>query len=307
MELREWALILFTILAQMSVGSFVVLGIMHFFVQRNAGAQEADRMTDRALMAIGPVLVLGLTASIFHLGSPLNAPRAVSNLATSWLSREIMFGVLFAALGFLFAILQWRKIGSITHRTVLGWVTALVGLALVFSMARVYMLETQPAWNTISTPVLFFVTTFLLGSLAIGTALVANFMYLKNKEPGCAETQCNLLGGTMRWIAIASIVLLGIELITIPLQTGSLTSSAVPQAVASVAMYMNQFGVLFALRLILVFLGAGVFALFVYRNALTTGREQVIGYLVFGAFALVLVAELIGRYLFYATQVKIGI
>ena len=41
---KEWALITFTILAQMSVGAFVVLGIVHFFAARKAGEDQADRL-----------------------------------------------------------------------------------------------------------------------------------------------------------------------------------------------------------------------------------------------------------------------
>jgi len=37
MNVREWALIAFTILAQMSVGSFLVLGVVHFFAARKDG------------------------------------------------------------------------------------------------------------------------------------------------------------------------------------------------------------------------------------------------------------------------------
>ena len=116
MSIREWALILFTILGQMSVGAFLVLGLVHFFAERKAGTAEADRLSDRALLAIGPVLVLGMLASLFHLGNPLNAYRAVANVGTSWLSREILSGVIFAVLGGLFAIMQWRKIGRGSRR-----------------------------------------------------------------------------------------------------------------------------------------------------------------------------------------------
>jgi anaerobic dimethyl sulfoxide reductase subunit C (anchor subunit) len=307
MNVREWALITFSILAQMSVGAFVVLGIAHFFAARKAGEQEADRLSDRALLAIGPVLVLGLLASILHLGNPLNAPRAIMNFATSWLSREILFGVLFAGLGAAFALAQWRKIGTFALRNALAWGAALVGLALVYSMAQVYMLDTQPAWNTLATPVLFYVTTFLLGGLAVGAAMVANYAYVKSKEPACAETQCTLLRETVRWIAVFSLALLGIELIAIPLQMAFLTGSAAPQAAASVALTYNQFGVAFGLRLALAFVGAGLFALFLYRNTLSAGRERTLGYFVYGAFALVLAAEVMGRFLFYASHLKIGI
>ena len=87
MNTQEWALILFTILSQMAVGAFWVLGVVHFYARRKMGETAANRMSDGALLVIGPVLVLAFVASLFHLGSPLNAPRAVIGLGSSWLSR----------------------------------------------------------------------------------------------------------------------------------------------------------------------------------------------------------------------------
>ena len=151
MNVREWALVTFTILAQMSVGAFWVLGVVHFYATRKAGVEEADRMSDRALLAIIPVLALGMLASLLHLGNPLSAYKAVSNLDSSWLSREILFGVLFAISGALFAFLQWRKIGTFGMRNVVAWIAALLGLGLLTSMSSVYLLGSQPAWNTPAT------------------------------------------------------------------------------------------------------------------------------------------------------------
>jgi uncharacterized membrane protein (Fun14 family) len=84
MNVHDWALVTFTLLSQMSIGAFVVLGIIHTYAIRKAGMQEADRLSDRGLLAIIPVMVLGLAASLTHLGSPLVAYNAVNNLATSW-------------------------------------------------------------------------------------------------------------------------------------------------------------------------------------------------------------------------------
>lgn len=307
MSVREWALIIFTILAQMAVGSFVVLGVVHFFANRKAGLAQADRLSDLALLAVGPVLVLGLIASVFHLGNIVNAPRAVANLATSWLSREILFSILFAIVGGAFAFMQWRKVATPTVRYVVAVIAALIGLALVYSVSNVYLLRTEPAWNTIATPISFFSTTFLLGSLALGAGFVVNYAYLKRKDPGCAEEQCTLLRTVIGWIAVAALVLLGVELVTIPLQLSYLTQAGSPAAVSSVGMMYGEFGVLFALRLVLVFIGAGVFGLFLYRSSMTAGREKIMGNLVYGAFVLVLVSEVIGRWLFYATKVHVGL
>lgn len=304
MNVREWALVLFSILAQMSVGSFVVLRFVYFFAARKAGQEEADRISDRALYAIGPVMILALIASLLHLGNPLNAFRAVSNLGTSWLSREILFGVLFTIVGAAYALMQWRKIGTLMVRNIVAWTAALIGLILVFSMSNVYMLPTQPSWNTLATPITFFTTTLLLGSLAMGVAFVANYTYMQRKDPSCEEAQCELLRGAFRWIAIGIVVLLGVEFVTLPIYAAYLGVGS-KVAAESAKLLVGQYGVLFALRLILAFVGAGVFGVFLYQNALSPGREKILANFAYGAFVLVFVAELLGRFLFYATQVQI--
>jgi anaerobic dimethyl sulfoxide reductase subunit C len=306
MDAREWALVIFTILMQMSVGAFVVLGIVHAYVLRKANAEEASRMSDRALLAIGPVVVLGILASLFHLGNPLNAPRAIANLATSWLSWEILLSLVFVVLGAVFALMQWRKMGSFAVRNVVAWLAAVSGLALVYTMAKVYMLETQPAWNTMATMVMFYATTFLLGSLAIGAALMANYSVMQRSDPSCGEAQCTLLRDVVRGISLAGIIFLGVELVVVPLQIAYLAAGG-PEAAQSAALMFTEFGSLMAIRLVLVFLGAGVFGLFLYRTALSAGREKMIANLIYSAFALVLVAEVIGRFIFYASHVQIGL
>ena len=300
MNTQEWALIAFTILAQMSVGSFLILGIAHFFAARSAGPEEADRLSDRALLVIGPVLVLGLLASFFHLGNPLNAYNAIGNLGSSWLSREIFSGVVFAVGGAVFAFLQWRKIGSSSLRNLIALLTALVGLFLVFSMSNVYMLRTVAVWNTVLTLVSFFVTTFLLGALTMGAAFVANYAYVQRKNPGCADAQCKLLRSAMRWISLCAIVMLGIEFVAVPAYLVYLTST--PATESAGELLGGSYYAVLIVRLVLVFLGAGLFSAIVYRNAVSAGREKIMGNWAYAAFALVLVSEILGRFLFYATH-----
>ncbi len=304
MDVREWALITFTILAQMSVGSFIVLGVVHFFSQRKSGEKQADELSDRALLAIFPVLGLGLLASLLHLGNPINAYKAVTNLGTSWLSREILFGVLFAVVGFIFAVMQWRKLSTFAIRNIVALVAALLGIVLVYSMAMVYAIPTRPSWNLVTTPISFFVTTLLLGVLAMGAAFVANYWYVQRKNPGCASDQCVLLRDSLKWIAVASIVLLGCQFVVVPL---ALTLAAAGGASASVGLMAGEYGVVFVLRLVLVFLGAGVLGIFVYRAAQQPGQENVMGLLAYAAFALVLVGEVLGRFLFYSAAGHFGL
>ncbi len=277
-----------------------------FSLRAKAGLQEADRMSDRTLFAIGAVLILAMLASLLHLGNPVNAYRAVTNLGMSWLSREILSLVLCLILGGVFLIMQWRKISTFAVRNVIAWAAAICGVFLVYSMANLYMLETQPTWNSVTTPISFVVTTLLLGLLAIGAALVANYAINLKKAEDCAEAQCDLLRSTIRWIAIAAIVLLGVEFVVIPLYMGGLAGKG-GVAINSLNMMVGELSSLLILRLVLAFLGAGIFAVFLYQYANSPGHEKVMGNLVYGAFALVLVAEVLGRYLFYATQGQIGI
>lgn len=181
MHVSELPLVTFTILAQLAVGSFVVLGVVQLVARRRGGAAVVDRLSDPALYAIGPVMVLGLLASILHLGNPINMLHTIRHWDSSWLSREILFGCTFAALGAAFAVCQWRHWFTPVLRQVLAGVTAVVGLGLVYVMSMVYMLPTVPAWNTWATPVSFFTTTLLLGTLNIGAAFVGVTAYRRRR------------------------------------------------------------------------------------------------------------------------------
>lgn len=306
MNIRELALVVFTILTQMTVGSFLVLGVVHFYTVRKKGMEAADRLSDRALLALVPILALAMLVSLLHLGNPLKAPLAVSNVASSWLSREILFTVIFGCCAVLFVLLQYRKIGSFQVRNKIAWIAGLAGLALVYCMSRVYMIPTQPAWNSMATPISFYTTTLLLGSLAMGVAFIVNYSIESRKDAGCATDQCDVLFGALRGIAVVSIVLLGVEFVVQPVYLGYLaTTSAATQASASYI--VKDFSSVFILRLLLVFLGAGVFGAFLYKNTASHGSEAQVKYLGYGAFSLVLVAEVLGRFLFYFSEFRIGV
>lgn len=309
MDANEWSLIIFTVVMQMAVGSFVILGGVHFFASRRYSETDADLLADRALLAIGPLVILSLLVTFLHLGNPTNAPRAITNIGSSWLSREIGLALLFTIGGAVFAFMQWRKISTPSIRNGVALVVAAIGLVLVYAMSRVYhMLVTVPAWNTLATPISFFLTTFLLGTLAVGVAYVANYWYMKRKESlADKQVQFDILATTLRWIALLSIVLLGIQFVVIPLYVADLAANASPAAEESISILLEENGVLFALRLILLFLGAGIFAVFVYMNTSSEAKARIAGNLAYAAFAFVLISEIIGRFLFYASMARIGL
>ncbi len=271
-------------------------------------SKAADTLSDRALLAIGPVVVLALLVTFTHLGNPLNAPRAVSNFGSSWLSREVTLAVVFAVGGAVFALMQWRKISTAGVRNAIGLLIAAVGLVLVWSMAQVYLLPTVPAWNSPATIVTFFITTLLLGSLAVGSAFVITYQYMrgKGKLPN-TDVQFDILSTTLRWIVLISLVLLGIQFVVIPLYLASLAQEGSAAALTSISLILSEGGVLLTLRLILLFVGAGIFSIFMYRSATNETKTRVTAYLAYSAFICVLISEIVGRFLFYESMVRIGL
>jgi anaerobic dimethyl sulfoxide reductase subunit C (anchor subunit) len=302
MNTREWALLIFTILGQTAAGSLLVLMIVRTYVKSKADVEQADRFTDGPLYIIVPIMLLALLSSLFHLGSPLNIVKAVPNLGSSWLSREVVIAVIFVILGGLYTIMQWRKSGSDSLRTIIGWLAAVVGVIQVYGMGRVYMIRTQPAWNTLATPVTFFTTALLLGVFTMATALVVNY----SRSSKASNNQLDLLRGVLQGLALASIILLGIEFLVMPLYMAYLSSLG-SAAAESLSMMVSSFGGTLALRLITAFIGAGILAAYLYRNASIPGKENTLSTLVYSALILVLASEVMGRFIFYATHVGIGL
>jgi len=145
--LREWSLVLFTLLVQMAVGLSVGLGLVRPWLGPVAGTAGQILVPSLTLVA--------MAVSALHLGRPRNMIRAVANLRWSWLSREILLAVGFLGLG-LWAVVTDAVL-------VRQWLLPVSGVGLLVGMSRVYMLRTVPVWNRVRTQVGFGVTGFLPG------------------------------------------------------------------------------------------------------------------------------------------------
>jgi len=87
------------------------------------------------------LLVLGLIASIFHLGRPERGWRAASRWRTSWLSREIIVLPAFVAGVFAYGAAHWlagRAFELPLSTLALGTLTALLALALFLCTGMIY-------------------------------------------------------------------------------------------------------------------------------------------------------------------------
>jgi anaerobic dimethyl sulfoxide reductase subunit C (anchor subunit) len=283
--MKERSLVAFTLLAQMAVGAFWVLGAVHLWAAWGAG------MADRVLLGIPALMLLAILASFLHLGAPRNAWRALANLPSSWLSREVLFTLLFTTASGLLAGLQWFHWGTIGVRDILAWVVALLGLALIVSMANAYRLRTVPAWDTWATPASFFITAGLLGGLGAGAMLAFN--------PGIP---LELRRTALQSITLGAVLLLSLELAIVSLRAVRLAAvrgSALPAA----AGVTRQQGLIFKLRLALVLLAMAVAGIGLSPWLEVAG----IGVTTVAALGLVLASEVLSRLLFYEVRLRHGL
>ena len=155
----ELPLVFFTVLAQAAVGAVLVSSLRQYAV-----AGPASNVRKEWLAASG-ILLLGLMASIFHLGHPLGAPNALKHLGTAWLSREILGTGVFLGLAVAGALTAKDKVGGL-------WavLAPVAGVLAVFFMGMTYSPPSYPALNN-ALPLVF----FLLTALVLGSSVAALF------------------------------------------------------------------------------------------------------------------------------------
>jgi formate dehydrogenase iron-sulfur subunit len=159
-------LVFMLVFTQMSVGALVVDQLLSWF-PAPGGADSiagARAVQSAAAFFLG---LLGLAASILHLGRPQYAFRAIIGLRTSWLSREILAFGLFALVATVYAALPWLPLlgasSSEGFRRVMGGLVAASGIAGVFCSVMIYASTRRPFWSAPRTGLKFLLTSAILG------------------------------------------------------------------------------------------------------------------------------------------------
>lgn len=286
MHSKEWPLIGFTLGMQLSTGLFVLLWIGQTQLVAVGGQQWAERFTDQILGGILLVLVLSGLGAALHLGNPKKAYLAVSNLRSSRLSREVLLGALFGGLVGLFTLLHWLELGSSVIRLVVGGMTSLAGLFLVFGISRVYMLQTVPAWNTPATPVMFYTSAFLLGSLVLGTGLAVTGV-----SPQLASL-LHMVG--MLVLAATCIQLATFSLLMTYLNGQERTAGSSGQHFSSAFFHITVW------RVIMLNVGCMMFTVYAFQFSSFSGFAIL-------AFVLILLSEVMGRFVFFESYASVGL
>jgi Fe-S-cluster-containing dehydrogenase component/DMSO reductase anchor subunit len=165
-------LVVMLVLTQLSVGAFVV----DWLVALTSGTQAwAVLQPYQSIVALA-IGLLALAASLFHLGRPQYAFRAIIGLRHSWLSREILAFGLFAKLAVVYAASFWLEplgttIGlpkvspelATDIRHVLAIVVVAVGVIAVACSVMLYAVTKKRLWALSITLPRFFGTAAVLG------------------------------------------------------------------------------------------------------------------------------------------------
>ncbi len=283
---NEWPLLVFTLLAQAGVGCFLVSRI---FLFRTGRIQYGEY---RSLLQSGLLLSFFLISSaaffsFFHLGRPERAWLAVSHLLTSWLSREIFLVLWVLSVITILLFFRFKKNQKTTFCIVLEIAASAGAILLIWTMARLYMLPTIPAWNTAATPLSFYLSALILGGMV--------FFLLVNRRSSFHRTMVfNLAGFTF---------------VLLVLQTGLFSLlgpgwglfSQDGQAAAAA-------GINIAAALRISSSMAGAFLLLWIHRRIKRGQPRDLLFRTsLLAFLLILLGEITGRWLFYSVFNRVGL
>lgn len=173
MERPAWSLVIFTLTVQTAVGLLLSAWLWSLAPGLGAGTGETVSLRQQAVVVAAGMLTIALAAAFVHLARPGKALFALLNLRTSWLSREVgLAGLLTAGVWGLFLWEHRGKVAGAASEPMLS-VAVVVGSALIYCMARLYMLRTVPAWDRGKTPIAFFTSAVLLGGLLFGVLALA--------------------------------------------------------------------------------------------------------------------------------------
>ena len=160
----HWPLVFMLVLTQAGIGGI-------WFATMSAFTTNQPSFAVSLLNA--SLVLVGMAASIFHLGRPLQSWRAFIGVRRSWLSREILalnalaFGVLLQLAVEVLPVLSSKGY----HAAVLAF-CSLAGAAALLSSIMVYVDTPRVFWSAKQTVPRFLGTTLLLGTS--GTAMFVN-------------------------------------------------------------------------------------------------------------------------------------
>lgn len=306
MNIREWTLPAYTILTQLSVGALLVIWVIRALNINEFGSEKTDQAIKIPVLILFSTAIFAIIFAHFHLSRPYLSFLALRNIGSSWLSRELLANLIYVIfLGLLLASLWSIKARNNTI-TFLGWLAILCGFITEFCMSRIYLLPSQPAWDSLLTPISFLMTTFLLGVLTVPLLFTMDLIFKKAQGQESAVINSQLIDRSLGKLAILAVTLCILMVTIVSLQIALLFSGNAA-AQTSLDLLLNIYQPLLIIRLVFLFIGAGWLSFVAARHHHIKLAAESLILQAFITCLLVLVAEILGRFLFFAIHVRVGI
>ena len=261
----HWPLAIMLVLSQASVGVITLAALL--------------KLVSLPMLLLSlALIVVGLGASIFHLGRPLGAWRAFLNLRRSWMSREIVvFGMFPPLLIGALALALGTPASSPARffsvlRAGLEAGAPLIGLLGVFCSAMIYHDTQRPLWHWRRSVLLFFGTAVVLG--AAGAAMI---------QPSSTLAGIVIVSVLLKLAGEISVLRHGMDLELTPLKKTAL-------------LITGKFQPLTMVRLACAMLGGLCLPLLFTMHFAPVPRVLTVA-----AFGLLLAGELIERFFYFTT------
>lgn len=269
--MEHLALTLFSICLQAAIGIMVFVAAGRLM--------NKEGVFKNAMIAAAGLGMVGMLASLLHLGRPLSAFRALYQFGSSWLSREIWFTALFVGVTVLAVLLVLVKPQSKGAITGAAAAAAVVGLVDVAFMAAIYSTSSVPFWQGMATFVEFYAAAVSMGAII--------FLFLSIREVAAMKKFVALTVAVAVILQVAAVVPNMIAL------SGS-SSAAIQSSLA----ILGGMAAVSVLKWVFILAGA-VLVIWIAKDELSKPVTNI----VLGSAVLLLAGQAVGRYLFYAAMI----
>jgi anaerobic dimethyl sulfoxide reductase subunit C (anchor subunit) len=173
-------------------------------------------------------------------------------------------------------------------------------------MARIYLIPTQVAWNSTSVILSFFVTALTLGGMTMALLMVLDLKFAEIKKSDDVELRVQVIKQSFAGLTVFTIFLIAIDAAITFIQVRLLAQGDVV-ARTSLSLLVGLYMPLLIMRFVFLFFAAIAMGVAMYRMWQANLLPQSLMMPVYLSCLLILVGEIIGRFLFYATHIRVGI
>jgi Fe-S-cluster-containing dehydrogenase component/DMSO reductase anchor subunit len=295
---RHLPLVVMLVLTQLSVGAFCVDAIARSELVTEA-ARTLGPMHSLVAMALG---LVALGASVTHLGRPQYAFRALIGLRTSWMSREILAFGLFAPLAVAYALASLERDGlgmvltegyALRVEEALRASVAASGVAGIFCSILIYHATRRAAWTASITGFKFVMTAVVLGVATTILTFSAGSAALRDESVRASVAP--LVATLARVLVAASVLKASGELVFLR----HLRDKRYTEAKRTAALMTGDLARLTTARFAALAIGGVLLPLGCFSPVPQIGFAA-------ASFALLVVAELLERTLFFAAASSPG-